>query len=332
MKFAALGRTHWLFDSVQAAVARGHEVTLIATAPASPEYRRAEADFERLAADLRVDFLSTRTSTESDLADALGACGAEVAISVNWPILLGEAARAACRHGIVNAHAGDLPRFRGNACPNWAILVGETQVVVTLHQMADDLDAGPVLLQRACPLTDDTYIAEVYAFMTTQIPAMFVEVLDALQAGTAVARPQPSDPSLALRCYPRRPEDGYLDWTLPATALARLVRASAEPFAGAFFLRDGMRVTVWRAHAESNPVPSLGVPGQVAAIRRDRGEVAVLTGDGLLVLEELQRDGADRQPASAVIQSTRERLTFDPLREYLRLAAGVAALDARMDR
>src|SRR5690606_22857566 len=100
-------------------------------------------------------------------------CGAQVAISVNWPSLIGPAMRAVFKYGVVNAHAGDLPRYRGNACPNWAILAGEERIHVTLHRMGDGIDDGPILLQRSMPLAPQTYVTDVYRFLGDAIPEMF---------------------------------------------------------------------------------------------------------------------------------------------------------------
>lgn len=280
MRFAVLGRTAMLFDAIEACVAAGHECASIETRPAAPEYGRDEHDFARLAERLAVPFGEP--------------VAADVAISMNWPALLGAEVRGRFAHGIVNAHPGDLPRFRGNACPNWAILAGEEQVVLTLHVMDDGLDSGPVLLKRPIALDASTYVADVYAALATLVPDSFVTVLDGLADGSLTPQPQRGP---GLRCHPRRPEDGLLDFTRPAAELARLVRASAEPFAGAFTTLDGERVTVWRARAEALDEPALGVPGQVLA----GDPVAVLCGDGAgLMLERVEPAG--------VVRSGRQRL------------------------
>ncbi len=296
MRFTALGRTGWLFDAVEACVGAGHECVLVATRPASPEYTRTEDDFAALAERLGVPFLEHLPGPEHPQA--------EVAISMNWPTLIGGLVRERFAHGVINAHPGDVPRFRGNACPNWAIIAGETQVVLTLHEMVDELDAGPVLDKRAFPLDDDTYIADVYRWLATAVPEAFVAVLDGLERGDLRATPQEGE---AVRCYPRRPEDGLLDFARPAAELARIVRASGEPFAGAFTHLDGERLTVWRARAEALGHAALGVPGQVTQ-RRENGDVAVLCGDGaVLVLEEVEAGGQRGAPAEAV-RSPRARL------------------------
>ncbi len=334
MRFAALGRTHLLYDAIEACVAAGHECVAIATAAPAPEYLRTEADFRDLAARLGCVFLDCGSRLDGEERGVLARSQADIAISVNWPVILPQETRELFPHGVLNAHAGDLPRYRGNACPNWAMLQGESQVVVVVHAMVDDLDAGPVLLRREFPLDERTYIDDVYAFLERAVPELFVQALTAIAAGSVRWEPQPDDPALALRCLARRPEDGLIGWDRPAVELARLVRASAEPLAGAFAYLDGRRITIWRARAEA-AVGLLGVPGQVAAVRPS-GEVAVLTGDGVLVIETVEVEALDgvvgstaagRRAAGDVIRSSRQR--FDgPAAALLRLQARVSALEA----
>src|SRR3954464_12292154 len=130
-----------LYTGIEACVSAGHEPRLIATAPAAPEYDVVERDFERLAGELGCPYFCDTRLDGPDRLELLQRAGADVAISVNWPTVIGSAARSPFAHGVLNAHAGDLPRYRGNACPNWAILQGEDRVVVTVHVMADELDA-----------------------------------------------------------------------------------------------------------------------------------------------------------------------------------------------
>ena len=202
MKFAAFGRTKMLFDAILACLAGGHEAVLIGTCPAMPEYTVTERDFEQLARKIGCPFFCDTNINSAEYLKMAQASGAEAAISVNWLTIIGSALMGEFKHGIINAHAGDLPRFKGNACPNWAILAGEPQVVLTLHQMAVELDSGPILLQRAFPLGPDTYIGEVYRFLETAVPEMFRQVLDGLEARTIEPRPQPQDPALSLVPFP----------------------------------------------------------------------------------------------------------------------------------
>jgi methionyl-tRNA formyltransferase len=303
-----------LLDTIRRLRSEGHQVPLVVTCRAAPEYDVREDDFKLIAEEAGGSFLQTQDINRADVVEQLRAAGAEVAVSVNWVSIVGPEVCELFRHGVLNAHAGDLPRYRGNAPVAWAILQGERRVGVTVHRMDPfELDSGAVVLKEFYPITEETYIGEVFAFLDRTIPEMFARALDGLQAGTLTPVPQPRDPGLSLRCYPRLPEDGLVHWERPAAELAALVRASAEPFGGAFSHRGSERVTIWRARQANWPSPSLAVPGQVAWRFRETGEVAVATGDGLLVVEEVETSRTGRVPAAAVLRSARDRLRAAPL-------------------
>lgn len=329
MKVAALGRTKWLYDSILAVAERGHEIVLIGTCSAAPEYTVTEEDFARLAAKLNSVYFCDPAINRPNYIELVRNSGAEVAISVNWLTIIGQEMLDQFKYGVINAHAGDLPRFRGNAVPNWAILTGETKVVLTLHQMTVDLDAGPILLQRVFPLTPNSYIADVYHFIEQNVPIMFTEVVDRLAANEIIAREQPSDPALSLRCFPRLPQDSQIDWTQPAVQIARLIRAVGEPFNGAYTYLGENRLIIWRAHTEEAPTPYLAVPGQVAELRRS-GEVAVCTVEGWLVLEEVELEGMKRVKPRELIKSSRTRLGLNPADEIASLNRRILALEHQL--
>jgi len=309
MKIVALGRTNWLYDSIVACANAGHKIVAIGTGPASPEYSVKESDFARLAATLGSKFFSVTKSRHEEIEQNLSSSTADVAISVNWMKLLQRETIQLFPNGIINAHAGDLPRFRGNAVANWAILSGEPRVVLTLHLMSPELDQGPVLLKRAMDLTEATYIGDIYAFLNRAIPEMYVDVLQRMTDGNLVPQAQSTDPADALRCLPRIPDDGLIDWKESSQQIHRLVRASAEPFTGAFTYLGQKKLVIWRSHREPCGTPLLGIPGQVVERRSASGEVTVLTGEGLLVLESVQLEGEKtRRAAAECILSTRTRL------------------------
>lgn len=329
MRVAALGRTQWLYDSIARVAGSGHKVVLIGTSPEAPEYTVKEDDFARLARDLDCAFFTDPVLNRAEYLSLLRDTKADVAISVNWLTRIGKQIIDQFKYGIVNAHAGDLPRYRGNAAPNWAILAGEGKVVVTLHQMAEELDAGPILLQRELVLTNATQIGGVYRFITANVPEMFVEVLDELERRTLVPRPQPTDPAVSLRCFPRMPRDGEIDWRQSAEHLAKLVRASSEPFGGAYTFLGSVKLVVWQAEADCLPYPHLGVPGQVIERRPDTGEVVALTGDGVLVLKEVETASGGRARPCDVVKSTRARLGLDVAERMADLERRIRELETR---
>jgi len=284
----ALGRSQFLYESIRALAAMGYDIILIATSKASPEYTRNAADFEQLAAEVGADYRYFQKP--SDINTIHHDC--EVGISVNWHTILSPAFIQSFPKGIINAHMGDLPRYRGNACPNWAIINGEKKITITLHQMSAELDAGIMLAKAHYHMTPETYITDIYEHAETIIPRMFVDVLNSPVKGKKqFGRP--------LRCYPRLPSDNHIDWNQDANQIHRLIRASSHPFSGAYTHLNGTQLTIWRAHTEQPTFDYLAVPGQVLERRKD-GSVAVATGDGWLIMDEYEPH---------IIKSHRDRLT-----------------------
>jgi methionyl-tRNA formyltransferase len=332
MNVAALGRTQWLYDSIRAVAEAGHRIVLIGTCQAAPEYPITEQHFETLAKEFGCPYFCDSAIHSKQYRVLIDESQADVAISVNWLTLIGQSLIQQFEYGIINAHAGDLPRFRGNAVVNWAILAGERSVALTLHQMVSELDAGPILLQRRCPLTDRTYVSEVYDFLTHHIPLMFVEVLNRLAERQITPRAQSPEPMHSLRCFPRLPRDAEIDWELPAEEIARLVRASAEPFEGAYSWIGTEKIIIWRAYATQCPSPFLGIPGQVAEIRRNSGEIVILTGHGVLIVEEAEMQRAGRTHAANLVRSARIRLGMDCTQEIRNLTERMTHLETAIQR
>ncbi len=333
MKFAALGRTHLLFESIKLCLREGHQAVLIGTAEASPEYTVTASDFQHLASEVGCPFFLASGLLSAHQRRLLKESGAEIVISINWPTLLPTAVLNLPRYGVLNAHAGDLPRFRGNACPNWAILAGERQIVLTVHRMIRELDAGPILLQKAIPLSTETRIGDVYAALSEIVPQAFLDALNGIADGSVREHPQSEHLADSLRCFPRLPVDGEIDWKQPAEYIHRLVRASSEPFAGAYTYLGEERVIVWKAHVEQLPYPFLGVPGQIIERRAQTGAALVLTGDGVLALEEIESPpGSGRISPTTLLISTRLRLGLDVASVISDLRARIVTLEHAITR
>jgi len=308
MRVLAIGRTQFLYETIEKLRQSGHEIAGVLTGQAQPEYARKEEDFRRLAGEIGVAFrLDERINSEA-AQNWIRACAADVAVSVNWRTRIGRETIDLLPHGVLNAHAGDLPRYRGNATVAWAILNGEREITLTIHKMDEGLDSGDIVLQHRLPIAEDTYITQLYKAYETLVPDLFAQAVDGLASGRITPRPQPTDPALSLRCYPRLPRDGRIDWREQAVLLHRLVRASAEPYEGAYTFLDGRRLTIWRAKLERPPFPFLGTPGQVAEIRPETGEAAVAANGGFLVLQEVETEQNGRVAAASAIVSIRARL------------------------
>ena len=301
MRIAIIGRTATLLQSAERLIEAGHRITHVITAKPAPEAEGSEGDFRALAQAHGATFLSTATLEPGMLAG-----GADVGVSLNFPTVIDQPAIDALPFGILNAHGGDLPRYRGNACQAWALLQGETRIGLCIHRMVGgEVDAGEIVLRRKLDVTIDTRVGEVMAWMQGEVPDLFVEAVRLVQQPGA--RFERQDPSAALRCYSRRPEDARIDWHADHERVLRLINASSEPFAGAFTSYRGERMVVWRAALVRDSEQYLAVPGQIARIDRAGGGVDVITGRGKLRLLEVEVGGV-RGAAAGVLKSARERL------------------------
>ena len=316
MRIAIIGRTEILYDTAELLAANGHEIVLIVTAKAAPEYARTEVDFKALAERLNAPFVHTaRIADTMETIRGLGSVDAGV--SINFPGVIPSEVISLFPLGILNAHGGDLPRYRGNACQAWAIINGEERVGLCVHKMVGgELDSGDIIAREYHPLTWDTTVTEVYGWMASRTPQLFAQALDLLAADPAyVLEQQSQNPADALRCYPRTPEDGHIDWSRSAIKILRLINASTRPYAGAFTYHKGERVRIWSARMGVLPCPSCFIPGQVLWKNVD-GTVAVGTGSsGVLLIDEVQKEEDVPCKAGEMVKSLRERFGEGTLTE-----------------
>lgn len=321
MRIAILGRTSLLFNSMKLLASCGHEIVVIGVCKAAPEYDVTEKDFEQYADEHSIKFFCNANLENADVLGLLEEVGADIAVSVNWVNIISEKVIGKFKYGILNAHAGDLPRYRGNACPNWAILLGEKSIGVSVHFMAPgELDSGDVLLKKYYDVNRQTRIGEIYQWLNTVIPGMFLEAVSGLENGTIVSSVQSKNKNAWLRVYPRKPSDGLIDWNKSALEIERLVNASSEPFAGAYTWYKMNKLIIWRAFSKTWDCPSVAVPGQV--LRKDRvtGQVDIACGEGVLCLVEISLEGFEGKKSPAeVITSMRDRVGMNVEDEIYRL-------------
>jgi methionyl-tRNA formyltransferase len=163
---------------------------------------------------------------------------------------------ASARRGALNIHGSLLPKYRGRAPVNWAILRGESETGATLHYMVEKADAGDIVDQLAVPILADDDAREVFAKVTVAAETILARSLPKLIAGNAARRPQGM---LAGHYFGRRtPEDGRIDWSRPAREIHDLVRAVAPPFPGAFGGVGGERWDIHRTRLSQRTAPREG--------------------------------------------------------------------------
>ena len=203
---------------------------------------------------------------------------ADIAVVVAFGQILPKAVLDAPRRGSINIHASLLPKYRGAAPIQWAIIRGETQTGITIFQMDPGMDTGDLLLTRATPIGPEETAGELSERLARLGAEAIVETLERLDALT----PTPQDHAAATTAPRLKKHDGAIDWTKPAVQIVNLVRG-CTPWTGATASTPGGALTIWRARASAGA--GRAAPGTLIA---DDGRLAIATGDGVLRPVEVQ--------------------------------------------
>jgi methionyl-tRNA formyltransferase len=223
-------------------LAHGVDVPLVVTHADDLTENRWFASVAEVAAEYGIATRTPANPNEPDVVAELKALAPDFLFSFYYRTLLAAPLLAAAKRGALNMHGSLLPRYRGRAPVNWAVLHGERETGATLHYMTEKADAGDIVAQSAVPILPDDTAREVFDKVTVAAEVTLDSVLPALIAGTAPRRPQ--DLSAGRYFGGRRAEDGTIDWSRDATTIHNLVRAVAPPYPGAFTTLDGVPARV----------------------------------------------------------------------------------------
>jgi methionyl-tRNA formyltransferase len=280
------------------------EVPLVVTVADDPHENRWYASVADTARDYALPVLMREEVGDEALTRQVAQLAPDFIFSFYYRSMIGAPILASARRGALNMHGSLLPKYRGRAPVNWAILSGELQTGATLHYMVERADAGDIVDQLAVPILDDDDAREVFGKVTAAAEIVLARSLPGLIEGNAPRRPQPIEPGQYFGR--RRPEDGRIDWSLPAVRIHNLVRAVAPPFPGAFTEVNGRTWWLHRTRVEPGIIsPSerarlFGARGRCYAACRDGGVLRILaaaTADGPLDLPRLSRE-LEAQPAA----------------------------------
>jgi methionyl-tRNA formyltransferase len=266
----------------------GIEVPLVVTTKDDPNETQWFASAAVTAAEYGLPLITPPDVNTPELERTVAELRPDFVFSFYFRSMIGAPLLNAARLGALNIHGSMLPRYRGRAPVNWAILHGEPETGATLHYMSDRADAGDIVDQLAVPILKDDEARDVFNKVTFAAEIILARSLPGLIDGTAPRVPQRLEAGKYFGR--RRPEDGRIDWTRTAAEIHNLVRAVAPPFPGAFGNVDGQR---WLIHKTRVEVRNIEPSERARLFGADgRCYVACCEGGVLQILSAATESGA----------------------------------------
>ena len=287
LRLAFMGTPDIAIPVLAALVEAGHEIACVYCQPPRPagrgqKLRPSPVQAWAEARNLPVRYPASLKSAEAQ--QEFAALDLDLAVVIAYGLILPAPILKAPRLGCINVHVSLLPRWRGAAPIQRAIMAGDEETGVTIMQMDAGLDTGDILLQQIIPIGPETSAGDLYDALADTGAALTVQTVAGLEDGSLKPKAQAADGVTYAEKLSR--DEGRIDWLLPATQLDRNIRA-LNPWPGVWFEHDKERVRV----LEATPVAVSGDPGKVL------DQVPTIAcGEGALTIKRLQRAG--RKPMS----------------------------------
>ena len=298
MRVVFMGTPDFSVPTLEKIIEAGHEVIGVVTQPDKAKGRGKKVLFPpvketALAHDLPV--YQPRRARDPEFIEEMKALNPDVMVVVAFGQILPKAILDIPKYGCINVHASLLPKYRGAAPIQWAVIRGEKVSGVTTMQMDVGLDTGDMLLKKEVLLDEEETGGSLHDKLSTLGGNLLIETLEKIEAGDI--HPEKQDDSQAGE-YARMLDKnlGRIDFSMPAVEIERLIRG-LNPWPSAFTSYNGKTMKLWKAKADNC---GQGVPGQV--IHVDKNSFTVQTGQGTLQILELQMEGKKRMDAGAFLR------------------------------
>jgi methionyl-tRNA formyltransferase len=288
VKLIFAGTPDFAARALLALLASPHTLALVLTQPDRPAGRGLKPHsipVKRLALDQGIPIVQPASLKEAGAQDVLGAVGADLMVVAAYGLILPPNVLATPRLGAINIHASLLPRWRGAAPIQRALLAGDRETGVCIMQMEAGLDTGPVLLSESIPIRDQDNAQTLHDRLANLGAKLLMKTLDDLEHGGVVPRPQAAEGVTYAAKIDR--SEKRIDWTRPALEVWRKVRAF-NPHPGAASRLGDEELKIW----QGTPAPHSGIAGTV--LEAGAQGIVVACGEGSFRVEELQRAGGRR--------------------------------------
>ena len=294
LRIVFFGTPEFSVPTLQALQQSRHQVVAVVTQPDRARgrgHRSQAGPVKQFATQHGLLALQPERMRDAEFLASLRALAADLGVVVAYGRILTQTILEIPRLGFVNVHASLLPRYRGAAPIHRAVMAGDTQTGVTIMRVVQALDAGPMLSKVSRAIDPDETSEDVERDLAAIGASALLGVVDALAEGRATEEPQRGEDATYAPKIERA--DGIIDWSRPAVAIHNQIRG-LHPWPHASADLDGERVILHRSAVESGD-DSNGSPGRI--LTAEDGRLVVKTGQGLLRLVTLQREG--RRPVSA---------------------------------
>ena len=299
MRIVFMGTPDFSVGTLEAILAAGHQVAAVVTQPDKPKGRgkalqATPVKEAALAHGLTV--YQPRKVREDSFLEELKKINPDVIVVVAFGQIIPRTILELPKFGCINVHASLLPKYRGAAPIQWAVIDGEEVSGVTIMRMDAGLDTGDMLSKVEVPLAEDETGGSLFDKLSEAGARQLVQTLDRLEDGTVQPEKQPEESPTG---YARRitKADGLIDWTKDAKSIERLIRG-LNPWPSAFTRLEGKNLKIWKAAVQEQD--SGLAPGTVVSAGREG--LSVQTGQGRLNILELQLEGKKRMEADAFLR------------------------------
>lgn len=294
-----MGTPDFSVGALKALAENGYEIAGVVTQPDKPRGRGKASSMtpvKEAALELGLTVYQPSRVREQSFMDTVRALNPDVIVVSAFGQIIPKALLELPRYGCVNIHASLLPKYRGAAPIQWAVMDGEPVSGVTIMQMDEGLDTGDMLAKTEVPLEPDETGGSLFDKLSRAGADLLIRTLPALEQGTLTPEKQPLESPTAYARMIRK-EDGRIDWNLEAEAIERRIRG-LNPWPSAYTELTGKILKIWRA--EVLPKESGQTPGTVT--EAGKGGFCVQTGKGVLRLLEVQLEGKKRMDAQAFLR------------------------------
>lgn len=291
LRVVFMGTPAFAVPSLRALVDAGYDVAAVFTQPDRPVGRGGKLSappVKQAAVELGLEVYQPESAKTAEVYAYLQDKNPDVIVVVGYGQIISQRVIDLPRLGCVNLHSSLLPRLRGAAPINWAIVRGDKKTGVSTMQIVKKLDAGDVIGVKETPIGDDEYAPELAQRLARMGAELLIETLERVEKGAIT--PQPQDDASSTYAPIMKREDGLVDWSLAAQEICNRVRGFS-PWPGAYTFFRGKRLHIHRA---------LAAPGQAAPATMvvEGGTLKIGCGDGLLQALEVQLEGKRTMAAS----------------------------------